>query len=198
MLQWHLRQTRNPEPRPARRRRPALMPADPRRRTFRPGLTGLEARLAPAVNLAVSAPQPVPEGDSGTVDMVFTVTRSGDLAPAVSVDYATRDGTAMAGVDYQARSGTLHFATNQLTATVAVPVIGNTRLQPDRQLALRLSNPRIDGGASTPLAFAAPQSFATATRTFASAAADFNGDGKPDLAVITQSNNSVVVLLNTT
>src|SRR5262249_10137187 len=86
----------------------------------------------------------------------------------------------------------------QLTATVAVPVIGNTRLQPDRQLALRLSNPRIDGGASTPLAFAAPQSFATATRTFASAAADFNGDGKPDLAVITQSNNSVVVLLNTT
>jgi len=43
----------------------------------------LEDRLAPAVSLSISNPLPLPEGDSGTSSMVFVVTRSGDLDPAV-------------------------------------------------------------------------------------------------------------------
>src|SRR5262249_12943352 len=66
----------------------------------------LEGRLAPAVTLSISDPLPLPEGDSGTSNMVFVVTRSGELSPAVQVNYATQDGTgpngAKAGTDYEA------------------------------------------------------------------------------------------------
>jgi hypothetical protein len=52
-------------------------------------------------------------------------------------------------------------------------------------------------GASTPT-FAANQAFATGSRPAGVAAADFNGDGKADLAVTNQFDNTVSVLLNTT
>ena len=46
--------------------------------------------------------------DGGT--LTVTVDRVGGSAGAVSVDYATADGTATAGLDYTAASGTLTFA----------------------------------------------------------------------------------------
>src|SRR5262249_52339669 len=104
-------------------------------------LEELEPRLAPVVDFSISHPLPFPEGDSGTTNMMFAVTRSGDLPPAVQVDYTTQDGTAVAGIDYVATSGTLFFAANQPTATIAVPVIGNTLLQSNRTFTVRLSNP---------------------------------------------------------
>ncbi len=184
---------------PARRGREKT---SPRRRPFRPRLEGLEDRTVPAVQLSVADPAPVPEGGSGTTDMVFTVTRSGDLAPAVSVNYTTQDGTAVAGRDYLPVAGTLTFAPNQATATIAVPVVGNTILQADRTLSVVLSDP---------LAFS-PQSLGgTAaalpglSQPFSSVLEDFNGDGKPDIAVATIIFNSdqpdvtgVAVFLNNT
>jgi chitinase len=56
------------------------------------------------------------EGNEGMTDMVFTVTRGGGKTEAVTVDYATADGTAAAGTDYTAVSGTLTFVTPRLTA----------------------------------------------------------------------------------
>ena len=52
-------------------------------------------------------------------------------------------------------------------------------------------------GATTP-SFATQQTFATGTHPFYLAAADVNGDGKPDLAVANRGDNTVGVLLNTT
>jgi hypothetical protein len=52
-------------------------------------------------------------------------------------------------------------------------------------------------GSLTP-SFAAQQTFAVGTNPFSVAAADFNGDGKPDLAVGNTGGSSVSVLLNTT
>src|SRR5262245_42174233 len=102
------------------------------RRRYRPRLDALEERLPPTVTLSISNPAPFPELDSGTANMIFTVTRAGDLASAVQVDYTTQDGTARAGIDYQARAGTLLFSANQTTATIAVPVIGNRVFQSNR------------------------------------------------------------------
>src|SRR5439155_22943290 len=51
----------------------------------------------------------VTEGNTGTVEAVFTVTRSGKLDQSVTVQYATADGDALAGADYQAAAGTLTF-----------------------------------------------------------------------------------------
>ena len=51
-------------------------------------------------------------------------------------------------------------------------------------------------GATTP-SFAAQQTFATGSSPVSVAAADLNGDGKPDLIVANFSSNTVSVLLNT-
>src|SRR5262249_35634949 len=123
-----------------------LSTPQPAPRRARLAVEALEDRLAPAVSLSISSPLPLPEGDSGSSNLVFVVTRSGDLSPSVQVNYATQDGSgpngAKAGSDYEARSGTLTLAANQTTATIAVPVLGNTRLQADRSFTVVLSSPQ--------------------------------------------------------
>ena len=66
----------------------------------------------------------VAEGNAGTTAAVFTVSLSGPSTITVTVDYATSDGTATAGTDYQAASGTLTFPPGTTTGQVSVPVIG--------------------------------------------------------------------------
>src|SRR5262249_42138316 len=127
------------------------------------------------------------EGDLGNSSMVFVVTRSGDPGPALLVNYSTQDGTAIAGTDYVATSGTVSFAANQPTATIAVPVIGNTLLQSNRTFTVSLSMPQ--QGA----AFAGQQTFATGAHPSSVAVGDLNGDGRPDLAIANFFDNTVSV-----
>ncbi len=83
----------------------------------------------------------IDEGDAGTTDLVFTVTLSNTVPTPVTVDFATVDGTALAGVDYQSVAGTLTFPANETTATIAVPIIGDTLNEPDETFLMILSNP---------------------------------------------------------
>ena len=64
----------------------------------------------------------VTEGDSGSVNAVFTVNLSAPSGLPVSVKYATANGTATAGSDYTAKSGTLTFAAGVTTQTMSVAV----------------------------------------------------------------------------
>ena len=58
------------------------------------------------------------EGNSGTTNYVFTVTKVGVTAFNTSVDFQTQDGTAtVADGDYQTNTGTLNFAANETTKT---------------------------------------------------------------------------------
>jgi hypothetical protein len=66
------------------------------------------------------------EGKSGTTSMTFTVTLSAAYDQAVTVNYATANGTAKAGSDYASKSGTLTFAPGESVKTVAVSVKGDT------------------------------------------------------------------------
>jgi hypothetical protein len=81
------------------------------------------------------------EGDSGTVNAVFTVSLSAASGQEVKVDYATADGTALAGTDYQAGSGIVTFAAGITTQPVTVVVNGDTSDEPDETLFVNLSNP---------------------------------------------------------
>ena len=54
--------------------------------------------------------------------MAFTVSLSSAATQRVLVDYATRNATATAGLDYTAKSGTLTFAAGETAKTVPVPV----------------------------------------------------------------------------
>lgn len=82
----------------------------------------------------------IAEGDSGTTTLTFTVTRSANTS-AFTVDYATADGSATAGSDYQAASGTLNFmAGGGLTQTVSVTIIGDTAAEANETFTVGLSN----------------------------------------------------------
>jgi len=69
----------------------------------------------------------VTEGESGTVDAVFTVTLSTASGLTVTANYATADGTATtAGSDYQSTIGQVVFNPGDLTKTITVTVNGDT------------------------------------------------------------------------
>ena len=57
------------------------------------------------------------------------------------MSYATSDGTATAGSDYQAASGKITFAPGQTNAAISVSVIGDTSVEQDETLTVTLSAP---------------------------------------------------------
>lgn len=73
------------------------------------------------------------------------VVRGNDTSDLVSVEFATLDETAKAGVDYIPISGTLKFGVSERTKTIVVQLLNNDRLDGSRQLRLELKNPA--GGA---------------------------------------------------
>lgn len=85
------------------------------------------------------------EGNSGTVQMTFTVTLTGveELNRPMTVDYVTGDGTATAGSDYLATSGTLSFSSGPTpqTQTVSVSINGDTTVEADETVLINLSRP---------------------------------------------------------
>ncbi len=83
----------------------------------------------------------VTEGDSGTVTATFTVTRSGTTSTAAGVQYATANGTATAGTDYIAETGTVNFAAGQTTQSVTVVVNGDTTFEANEQFFVNLTAP---------------------------------------------------------
>ncbi len=85
----------------------------------------------------------VVEGDSGTVGVVFSVSLSFEVAVGedpVTVAYTTVDGTALAGSDYAAVSGTLTFQPGApATQTVTVQVFGDQVVEANETFLLRIT-----------------------------------------------------------
>jgi hypothetical protein len=80
------------------------------------------------------------------VSVAISVTRAGGSAGAVSVDYASSDGSATAGSDYTATAGTLSFADGVSSQSFNVPILDDVGFEGDETLNLSLSN--ATGGAS--------------------------------------------------
>jgi hypothetical protein len=87
----------------------------------------------------------ITEGNTGTINAVFTVTLSSASNQAVTVNYATADvndlNKATSGTDYQARSGQITIPAGQTSATIAVPVIGDRLAENSETFSLRLTDP---------------------------------------------------------
>lgn len=83
----------------------------------------------------------VTEGNAGTTNAVFTVSLSAPSTQTIAVDFATADGTAIAGSDYASTSGTLTFNPGETSKTVTVAVTGNTLFEPNKTFFVNLSNP---------------------------------------------------------
>jgi len=72
----------------------------------------------------------------------FTVTLGRAASGVVTVDYATRDGTATAGEDYTFTRGTLTFAVGDLRKTVSVPILDDVLDEGSETFTLKLRNAR--------------------------------------------------------
>lgn len=81
----------------------------------------------------------VVEGNTSTVNAVFTVTLSAASGQTVSVNYATADGTATPPADYTNTSGTLTFTAGQTSRIITVPVIGETVPEANESFFVNLS-----------------------------------------------------------
>ena len=92
----------------------------------------------------------VTEGNAGATQMVFTVTRFLPSGNDATVVYSTLDGTATAGQDYTAASGTLTFTGAETSQTITILVNGDTTDEEDEKFFLALSNPVGAGASQSP------------------------------------------------
>ena len=100
--------------------------------------------------LTIDSPR-VAEGNSGTTEMVFTVTLSPASTGQVTVeweDQTTVTGTAEPGSDYTALSpgsGVLTFMAGETTKTITVEVLGDGAVEPDETVRVAISSPNPSG-----------------------------------------------------
>lgn len=79
------------------------------------------------------------EGKSGSANANFTVKLSSAPTTPVTLKYATANGSATAGSDFQSAASTLTFAAGQTQATISVPVTGDTLVESDENFYIDLS-----------------------------------------------------------
>ncbi len=87
----------------------------------------------PSTNIADAT---LAEGNGGSTLMSFVITLSGPAASATSVQVDTEDETAVAGTDYTALHTSITIPAGATSATVSVPILGNTQFTPNRTFTL--------------------------------------------------------------
>ena len=74
------------------------------------------------------------EGNAGARALVFTVSISSVSTKNVKVSFATVAGTATAGSDFVAKTGTLKIKAGKTAGTILVDVTGDATVEPDGDL----------------------------------------------------------------
>ncbi len=107
-----------------------------------------------AIDYAIAAgTASISEGNSGNTPVTFTVTRSGGIDAASSVNYSI-GGTATDSSDYNniggtsggtSITGTVNFATGETSKTITLDVLGDAIIEPDETITVTLSNPVAPG-----------------------------------------------------
>lgn len=98
---------------------------------------------SPTASIGFKSPTYSVDEGAGSANLI--VTRSGGLGVSTSVDYATSDGTAQAGVNYRATSGTLTFAVGEVSKVIQVPIIDESNADPTLDFTVTLSSPDGNG-----------------------------------------------------
>lgn len=124
---------------------------------------------APSLSISGSS---VNEGNSGTANLVYTVTLSAISGKTVTVNYETADGTATSGSDYNLNSGTLTFTAGVTSQSITVILNGDTTQETAETVYVNLSNP------------------INALTTVAQATGTINNDDGPTIRVL---GNSVAI-----
>ena len=107
--------------------------------------TGDERMLSHSTSEIVAGPPAVSVDDASVQEaegavLEFSVTLSHPSSRTVTVSYATQDGTATAGSDYTAASGSLTFNAGDTSQTVEITVLTDSDEEGQETLTLTLSN----------------------------------------------------------
>lgn len=106
--------------------------------------TALRAKYTDAPTVASEVQKSFQEGQRGTTNTYFLVEFLGVRENAdtwISVDYATRNGTAYEGEDYLGVSGTLVLYPEENHAVILVEIIADTIQEEDETFYLDIFNP---------------------------------------------------------
>jgi uncharacterized repeat protein (TIGR01451 family) len=101
-------------------------------------VTSIANALTPTLAIADAR---LPEGNSGSNNMTFAVQLSPASPSTVTVNFATADGTALAGSDYVPTNGMLTFLPGQTNQQISVAVIGDTNTESSETFFVNLSAP---------------------------------------------------------
>jgi hypothetical protein len=96
----------------------------------------------PRINIGnVSKSEGNGNGNNKTTTFTFTVSLSNAYDQAVTVNYATANGTATAGSDYQAKSGSVTFAPGETIKTITIVVNGDKAKESNETFFVDLFGP---------------------------------------------------------
>jgi len=86
----------------------------------------------------------------GSGDAAVFVLRTNGTAGTATVNFATSNGTAIAGSDYTATSGTLSFADGESVKFFTIPITNDNVFKGNRTFTLTLSGPSIGSSVGNP------------------------------------------------
>jgi chitinase len=96
--------------------------------------------LIPVPTINVSSAS-VTEGNSGTTTVTLTISLSGPAQNTVQATWSTVAGTALAGSDFNAASGTVAFTPGGFASqTITITINGDTTFEPNETFTVALSN----------------------------------------------------------
>ena len=117
------------------------------------GLYTLSVATATVPAITIASPAAVNPTSAAGATAAFVVSLDQAASAAVTVDYATADVTAVAGVDYTDTSGTLTIPAGQTSATIDVPILYDANATGSLTFDLNLTTPSdnalLDGGQAT-------------------------------------------------
>ena len=95
------------------------------------------------------------EGDSGFTAYTFTVTRSGSVSGALTVDWQVSGSDTLDGTDFGGAlpGGKVTFANGETTKTITVSIAGDQTIEADETFSVQLSNPTVAAALVTDTAF---------------------------------------------
>ena len=145
-----------------------------------------------AATFSLAVPATLGASRSSTLNV--TVTRTGTTTSTANVAYATQNGTAIAGTDYTAASGTLAFSANDTTATIPIPILNNSAQTGTSTFTVTISNPSAGGAITTASVTVTIEALITRQVTTTTTG---TGSGTISPSSPTATNGSVVTLTAT-
>ncbi len=84
----------------------------------------------------------ITEGNRGRKTAIFNVTLDEESDEIVKVNYTTVNGSAQAGKDYKKTQGTLTFQPGQTQKAIAIPILGDGKVEDNETFTVKLSQPQ--------------------------------------------------------